>query len=278
MGSPAAAAALRSFHSEDAPLVLPNAWDALSALLAVRAGARAVGTTSAGVAWALGYQDGALASDPNTRPGRDVVIEAVARIARVVDVPVTADIEDGYGPDPADVAATVERVVGAGAVGINLEDTTFRHDALLDPAAFAGRLRAAREAAERAGLTGLVVNARTDVFLVGGGNLDEAVERGRVYAEAGADCLFVPGLLNLDALATLTAAVPLPVNAMAVPGGPTVGEFAAAGVRRVSVGSAIQQAAYAAARACTGELLTSGTYTTFADALDLREISTLLPT
>ncbi|MFC9971015.1 isocitrate lyase/phosphoenolpyruvate mutase family protein [Spirillospora sp. NPDC127200] len=268
---------LQTYHATGELLVLPNAWDALSAALMARAGAKAVATTSAGVAWAMGFQDGSLARTRSARLDRSQMVEAIGRIADVVDVPVTADIEDGYGPALHDVATTVEQVIAAGAVGINLEDTTHAHDAVLDVDACTARLRAARDAAAAAGLPELVINARTDVFLVGRRDLAEVVERGNAYAEAGADCLFVPGLLDLSALASLAEAVPLPINAMAVPSGPTIAQLAAAGVRRVSVGSAVQQAAYAAAATAAAELLESGTYGTFAGALGIREINSLLP-
>lgn len=215
--------------SEDGVLVLPNAWDAGSAAVIASAGAPAVATTSGGVSWSLGSGDG-------QRLGRAEMAEAARRIVAAVDVPVTVDAEGGYGPLPADVAATVEAVIGAGAVGVNLEDSTAVGGPLFPVAEQAARLRAARTAAAAAGLPELVVNARTDVFLFGLGGLDDVLERAEAYAKAGADGLFVPGLLDLDALAELCERVALPVNAMAVAGGPTVAELAAAGVRRVSVG------------------------------------------
>ena len=192
------------------------------------------------MSWSLGLPDGQNLS-------REEAAAAVARIAAAVDLPVTADIESGYGTDPADVAATVAAVIEAGAVGINLEDSGAPGGGLFDPAAQAARIRAARAAAADAGLPELVINARTDVFLfqIGQpeGRLDDVLARAAAYAAAGADSLFVPGLLDLGTLATLTGAVALPVNVMVGPGAPDVAALGAVGVRRVSLGQAITQAA-----------------------------------
>ncbi|GHE92690.1 2-methylisocitrate lyase [Amycolatopsis deserti] len=253
---------LRSRH--DDLLVLPNAWDAASAAALAHAGAAAIGTTSAGIAWSLGLADGHVID-------RDTMVAVVARIAAAVDVPVSADIENGYGEAPEEVAATVTAVIGAGAAGINLEDSRSASAPLHTPREQAERIRAARSAAVRAGVPDLVINARTDVFFTGGDapadeRLAEVIERGKVYAEAGADCLFVPGLLDLTALKALVPAVPLPVNVMAGPGAPAIAELAAVGVRRVSLGAALHLATYAATYAAAAELFESGTYTAFPDA------------
>ncbi|TDD84495.1 isocitrate lyase/PEP mutase family protein [Actinomadura rubrisoli] len=265
----ARAASLRALH-DGGVLVLPNAWDAGSAALIARAGAKAIATTSGGVSWSLGRPDGHGLT-------RDEMVEAVRRIAAAVDVPVTADIEGGYGEDPEDVARTVEAVVGAGGVGVNIEDSKAPGGPLFDAADQGARLRAARDAAAKAGLPGLVVNVRTDVFLFGigeeAGRLDEVIARTGVYAEAGADSLFVPGLIDLDALGSLVKASPLPVNVMAWPGAPTIAEFEAVGVRRVSVGTALSQAAYSVAQRAAAELLGKGTYTELEGALDFGSIN-----
>ncbi|MEU8354536.1 isocitrate lyase/phosphoenolpyruvate mutase family protein [Nonomuraea sp. NPDC048882] len=247
------AARFRAMH-HGAVLVLPNAWDAASAALVEAAGAQAIATTSAGVSWANGAPDG-------SGLGREAMVGAVARIVAAVRVPVTADIEGGYG----DVAATVRAVIQAGAVGVNLEDSP--GSPLLPAAEQAARIAAARAAADAEGVD-LFVNARTDVYLAGvpGDQVAEVEERARVYAEAGADGLFVPGLLDLDVIARL-AKGPLPLNVMAGPGAPPVAELAAAGVARVSVGSAIAQSAYAVAARAAAELLGDGTFDTLADGL-----------
>ncbi|MFF7452945.1 isocitrate lyase/phosphoenolpyruvate mutase family protein [Kitasatospora sp. NPDC008115] len=252
----------------DGVLVLPNAWDAGSAAVIAAAGAAAIATTSGGVSWSLGRGDG-------QRLDRASAVEAAHRVAAAVDLPVTVDAEGGYGPAPADVAGTVRALVGAGAAGVNLEDSTAVGGPLYAVDEQAARLRAARTAAEAAGLPELLLNARTDVFLFGLGGLDEALARAEAYAAAGADGLFVPGLLDLDALAELCARSPLPVNAMAVAGGPSVAELAAAGVRRISAGTAVAQLAYTAARRAAAELLGPGTLTAPAGALGFGDVDAL---
>jgi 2-methylisocitrate lyase-like PEP mutase family enzyme len=225
----------RERHLTGAPLVLPNAWDAASARIVERAGAEAVATTSAGVAWSLGVPDG-------DRLGVDEAVAAIARIVRAVDVPVTADIESGYG----DVAATVRRVRDAGVVGINIED---------------GLVAAPeRIAAARAAGGDLFVNARIDTFLFSAGGVDETVARAKTYVDAGADGVFVPGVYEPEVIAELVSRIPAPVNVMAGAGAPSVAELAALGVRRVSVGQAIAVAAYSLVAAAATEILTDGTY------------------
>lgn len=260
----AKAESLRALHGEGI-LVLPNAWDAGSAAVIAAAGAKAIATTSGGVAWSLGRTDGHGLT-------RQEMIEHVRRIAGAVDVPVTADVEGGYGPDPEDVAKTVEAAVAAGAVGVNIEDSRAPGGPLFTAQEQAERLRAGRAAAERAGLPGLVINVRTDVFLFGigepEGRLDDVIARAAEYADAGADSLFVPGLIDLEALSSLVKATSLPVNVMAWPGAPTVAEFEAAGVRRVSLGTAVTQAAYTVAQRAATEVLTKGTYDELAGTLD----------
>ncbi|MER7580762.1 isocitrate lyase/phosphoenolpyruvate mutase family protein [Kitasatospora sp. NPDC097691] len=252
----------------DGVLVLPNAWDAGSAAVIASAGAPAVATTSGGVSWSLGRGDG-------QRLDRAAAVEAARRIVAAVDLPVTVDAEGGYGPQPADVAETVTALVGVGAVGVNLEDSTTVGGPLFPVAEQAERLRAARTAAAAAGLPELVVNARTDVFLFGLGGLDDVLVRAEAYAQAGADGLFVPGLLDLEALTELCGRSALPVNAMAVPGGPTVAELAATGVRRISLGTGLAQLAYTAARRAAAELLGAGTLTQLDGALGFGELNGL---
>lgn len=264
---------LRSYHYDPAGvLVLPNAWDAGSAAVFAAAGARAIATTSGGIAWSLGRPDG-------QQLGRAEMVDAVARIAAAVDIPVTADVEAGYGLEPADVAAMVEAVVDTGAVGVNLEDSGAPGGGMFAVDVQARRLRAARDAARASGVPDLVVNARTDVYLlqVGSvaGRLDEVRARAEAYAAAGADCLFVPGLLDLTVLAWLVAVSPLPVNAMAAPGGPSIAELSAVGVQRVSVGTGIAQAAYTVAGRAAAELLTSGTYKALAGGFEFTDLNHL---
>jgi 2-methylisocitrate lyase-like PEP mutase family enzyme len=261
------AGAFAGMHRRGEPLLLPNAWDAASAVAVVRAGAPAVATTSAGVAWSLGIPDGA-----DLGAGRAAGV--VRRITAAVDVPVSADIEAGYGS----IVDTVVAVVEAGAVGVNIEDRVGA--GLLEPAEQARRLASARAAADRLGVR-VWVNARTDVYLLGVGapetRLESTMERARAYADAGVDSIFVPGLTDLDAIAALSDG-PLPVAVMAFPGAPTVAGFTAAGAVRISLGSAIAQAAYAVAARATTELLTKGTYDSCADALPYGEFNALFRT
>jgi 2-methylisocitrate lyase-like PEP mutase family enzyme len=265
------AARFRAMH-RGTVLVLPNAWDPGSAAVIEAAGAQAIATTSAGVSWANGASD-AEGLD------RQQMVAAIARIVRAVSVPVTADIEGGYGPDPEDVAATVRAVLAAGAVGINLEDAPGPDGTPLHPVdAQAQRIAAARAAAVAAGVD-LFINARTDVYLraVGApdGRLADVKARAAAYADAGADGLFVPGILDLDVIAQL-AEGPLPLNVMAGPGAPLVGELAGAGAARVSVGASIAQAAYRCAARAATELLTDGTYDALAQGIDYGNLNALL--
>ncbi|MFI5497086.1 isocitrate lyase/phosphoenolpyruvate mutase family protein [Actinoplanes sp. NPDC051859] len=261
----------RALH-EQPLLVLPNAWDEASASLIARAGAAAVATTSGGMAWSLGVPDGETLT-------RQQMMAAVHRICAAVDVPVTADTEGGYGSTPEDVAATVRATIEAGAVGINIEDSHAGLGTLRPPGEQTRRLQAAQHAATAAGLPQLMINARTDVYLLNAiapaRRFDEVLIRARAYAEAGADCLFVPGLSDLATLSALTAASPLPVNAMAGPTGPTIGELATAEVRRVSVGTALAQAAYGLVEQATRELLTSGTYRALDNAVSYADLNAM---
>ncbi|HEX6913531.1 MAG TPA: isocitrate lyase/phosphoenolpyruvate mutase family protein [Longimicrobium sp.] len=268
--------AFRRLHQRDAgsPLVLPNAWDAMSARVIEDAGARAIATTSAGVAWALGRRDGEGLT-------RDQMVNAVERITRVVRVPVTADVERGYGDGtPADVAETVRRVIGAGAVGINLEDAPGHGgDAVLRVDEQVERIAAAREAASTEGVE-LFINARVDMFLAEVGpaetRFDEAVRRARAYASAGADGIFVPGVLDAETIRALAAAISAPLNVMAGRGASLpIAELRALGVARVSMGPALTLAVMALIRRAAAEILRRGTYTEMADGLAFAEADPL---
>jgi 2-methylisocitrate lyase-like PEP mutase family enzyme len=266
------AASFRRLHrpQDGTILILPNAWDAMSARVIEHAGARAIATTSAGVSWALGRPDGQGLT-------RSDAVEAVRRIARAVGVPVSADIERGYGSgSPEDVAETVRAVVDAGAVGINLEDAPGRGEApLLRPEEHAARIAAARAA----GGPELFINARVDVYLAQAGaesgRFDETVRRARTYAAAGADGVFVPGILDASTIARLVKAIAVPVNIMASYGAPAVGELAALGVARVSVGPSITGAAMATIRAAARELLGTGTYDALVGGIPFTEANAL---
>ncbi|HEU5472336.1 MAG TPA: isocitrate lyase/phosphoenolpyruvate mutase family protein [Actinophytocola sp.] len=260
------------FHAlhRDRVLVLPNAWDVASACLVAGAGATAVATTSAGVAWSLGAPDG-------NRLDRDPAVELVARVAAAVGVPVTADIETGFADEPSGVAETVRRVIDAGAVGINLEDGARSGPLPLMPIEeYTARLSAARAAADATGVA-LFINARVDVFLRQVGERDSrvpaALERAAAYVEAGADGIFLPGVVDPETVATLAKEVSVPLNVLAGPGAPSVSTLADLGVARVSVGSSLAQAAYAVVRRGAQEVLSSGTYESLAGGLDYGELN-----
>ncbi|MEU9389856.1 isocitrate lyase/phosphoenolpyruvate mutase family protein [Streptomyces sp. NPDC048324] len=263
------ALAFRALHVPGDPLVLANAWDAMSARVVADAGAAAVATTSAGLAWALGAADG-------DRLDRDTALTAVARVAAAVGVPVSADIESGYAKDAAGVADTIRAAIGAGAVGVNIEDALYEPAAgpLRPVAEQAERIAAAREAADAEGVP-LFVNARIDTFLRGGGGVDRTLERAAAFLAAGADGVFVPGAVDPDTIGLLATSIDAPLNVLAGPGAPPVTELAALGVARVSVGSEVAQAAYAVARAATRELLEKGTYDSLAGGLDYTALNEL---
>ena len=234
---------LRSLHVPGTPLVLPNAWDAPSARAVVAAGFPVVATSSAAVAESLGYEDheGAPA---------DEVFAATARIAAAVfpDVPVTADVESGYGLAPAEVA---ERLLAAGASGCNLEDTDHRGASVLaDPAEQAARLAAVRAAAGG----DLVINARIDTYARQVGGLPETIDRARRYLDAGADCVYPILLADEAEIAALVEALPgAAVNVLQRPGAPSNARLAELGVARISYGSGIyRQTAKALAQLLTG--------------------------
>ncbi|MFE3198455.1 isocitrate lyase/phosphoenolpyruvate mutase family protein [Embleya sp. NPDC059237] len=263
----------RALHTSAAPLALANVWDAAGARLVVEAGARAVATTSAGVAWGLGAADGDLL-------GRDRALELIARVVAAVEVPVTADIESGFGVDPDGVAETVRGVLAAGAVGINLEDSSHGGPTPLRPITDqAARIAAARAAADAADVP-LYLNARVDTYLRGTGEpadrLRETLDRASAYLAAGADGIFVPGVVDPPTIAALTASLTAPLNILVGPGAPDVAELGRLGVARVSLGSAVAEAAYAVIRRAARELYDSGTYTGLADAIPYGDLNALL--
>ncbi|MFL5925736.1 MAG: isocitrate lyase/phosphoenolpyruvate mutase family protein [Gaiellaceae bacterium] len=230
MDQRAKAQAFRRFHLEPPILVLPNAWDVASAKqLAALPGCRALATTSAAVARALGWEDGEQAP-------ADEMIEANRRIAAAVDVPVTGDLERGYG----DPVGTARRAWEAGLVGINFEDSTAA-GALVPLDEQTAAIRALREAVPE-----LVLNARVDVFVRKTGGIDDAVARGNAYLEAGADCVY-PIACPVDAVADLARRIDGPINVLVIPGMPEPHELQKLGVARLTWGSGLASLAYAAA-------------------------------
>jgi 2-methylisocitrate lyase-like PEP mutase family enzyme len=264
---------LRALHHGPPILVLPNAWDAATARVFEAEGFPAIATTSAGVAAALGYPDGGVV------PSREM-IEAVARIVRAVEVPVTADIEHAYAATPGAVADVVLRVVAAGAVGINLEDYVPGADGLEPITLQTDKIAAIIKAVANAGVR-VVINARTDVFLRAIGAPDAwlgvAIERGKAFLAAGADCVFVPGVRDRETIGALVQGIGGPINVLAVDGTPSIRDLEALGVARVSLGSGPMRAALAVVRDVARELKTSGTYGAFTKhAMSFNEVNELM--
>ena len=265
---------LRKLHSGPKMLVLPNAWDVASARIVEELGFPAIATTSAGIAATLGYPDGQKIS-------RDEMLGVIARIAKAVRVPVTADVEAGYGVTVDDMTQTVKAVVAAGAVGINLEDVTSSDESSqVDLALQLEKIRAIRKATESLGVP-LVLNARTDIYLIPIGPLESrferTVERLRAYREAGADCLFAPGLRDAETIAKLVRALNGPLNILITTGAPTLRELEKMGVARASAGSGVMRATLGLTRRIAKEMMEAGTYTAMLDgAVPFAEMSELL--
>jgi len=255
MDQRAKAERLRALHVPGEPLVLLNAWDAGSAAVIAKAGAQAIATTSAGAANALGYPDGQLVT-------REQMLSMVAPIVGAVDLPVTADLEAGYGDSPDDAATTARGLVEVGGVGLNLEDTADTgDDPLLPINAFVAKIAAVQAVGEETGVP-LVLNARTDVFIGQVGDpatrLERAAERGRAYLDAGADCIFVPAVSDAGTIGALVEQIGGPVSILAGPGSPTLDELARLGVARISVGSGAYRAVLALARRMAEETYGDG--------------------
>lgn len=230
----------RRLHQGPQMLLLPNAWDVASARILEEAGHPAIATTSAGIAYSLGYADGQNIS-------REEMLSMVGRIAGAVRVPVTADLESGYGDTAKAIAETVKAAIEAGAIGMNLEDLSGdAQSPLLDLPRQIEKIQAVREIAAEMAVP-FVLNARTDVFLAAIGReetrFDRTVERPRAYRKAGADCVFAPGLSDLETIEKLVKAVEAPLNILALPAGPPMAELERVGVARVSTGSGIMRAA-----------------------------------
>ena len=247
----------RKLHHAAGILVLPNTWDVASSLIVEDAGFEAIATSSAGIAFSLGYPDG-------QRISRSEMMAAVARIARAVRIPVTADSEAGYGDRPEDAARTATAVISAGAVGMNLEDS--RDDdmhPLIDLTLAVEKIKAVRQAASAAGVP-IVLNARTDVYLAEVGKpesrYDETVRRLAAYRDAGADCVFAPGVRDKSTIERLVQDLKWPLNILAGPGFPSIPELQKLGVARVSLGSGPMRATLGLLARLAKELRTSGAY------------------
>jgi 2-methylisocitrate lyase-like PEP mutase family enzyme len=241
-----------SLHKGDRPLLMPNPWDVGAAKLLESLGFEALATTSSGFAATLGRLDGGVT--------RDEAIAHAAGIVEVVDVPVSADLENCFADEPAGVAETVRLAVEAGLAGCSVEDYSGPDsDTIYDAGLAAERVAAAVEAAH-SGPRKLVLTARAENLIHGRDDLADTIARLQSYQEAGADVLFAPGARDLDTIRELVSSVDLPVNVLVLPGMPSVSELAEAGVSRISVGGAFAFAAYGAAAAAGRELMESGTY------------------
>jgi 2-methylisocitrate lyase-like PEP mutase family enzyme len=250
------AEAFRALHFADAPLVLPNIWDAGSAVMAADAGFPALATTSAGVAWALGYGDG-------EQMPRGEMLDAVARIAKRVALPLTADMEAGYGASAAAVAGTVAKTLEAGAIGVNLEDGIDHGvGTVLDMTDALARIAAVRAVADNAGIP-LVINARTDVYF-GGARTDaekfsEAVLRANAYLEAGANCAFVIAVSAPEVIEKLVREIHGPLNIIAGSAALDINVLAGLGVKRISLAGGMTRSVFGHFRGALAELRDHGT-------------------
>jgi len=266
------ALAFRAMHHGPKVLLLPNVWDVASARTIEEAGFGAMATTSAGIAFTLGYPDGQKIS-------REEMLARVARIVRGVKVPVTADVEAGYGDRPEDAAETARGVIEAGAIGINLEDGTDRPGQLVELSLQLDKIQAVREAALKSGVL-LVLNARTDVYLEQVGapetRYGETVRRLLAYRDAGADCVFAPGLRDAETISRLVRDVQCPLNILAGPGFPSVPDLEKLGVARVSLGSAPMRATLGLVRRMAEELKTTGTYAAIEGAPPHADVNQML--
>ncbi len=268
------ATSLRNLHRRGEPLLLINVWDAVSARIIEQLGFPAIATTSAGIAWREGFADG-------ERIPRQRMLDAVASITAAVGVAVTADLEAAYGPTVDDAIQTAKGAIAAGAVGLNFEDWDAQHERLMDADAQIARIAAMRKAGDEADVP-LVINARTDVFLKKAGDSDawriqESVRRGNSYLDAGADCVFVPGVTEEETIATLAAQIPGPINVLAAPGMPTVARLSALGVARISVGGAAMASVLAQLGRLASDVNETGRFEFTADRISHADLNALFP-
>jgi len=252
----------RKMHGGPRILALPNAWDVASARILEEARYPAIATSSAGIAFSLGHPDG-------QRVSRDQMLEVVGQISHAVRVPVTADMEAGYGTTVKDMEETAKAVIAAGAIGMNLEDVTADDESShVDLAMQVEKIRAIRDTAESLGVP-LVLNARTDTYLKPIGEaatrFERTVERLRAYRKAGADCVFAPGVSDRDTIVELVKAIAAPLNILISSGCPSLAELEGMGVARVSAGSAVMRATLGLVRRIGKELMETGTYDSLFD-------------
>jgi 2-methylisocitrate lyase-like PEP mutase family enzyme len=255
----------RELH-ESGCFVMPNPWDPGSARVLAQFGFRALATTSAGFAWSLGRPDNGVSLHE--------ALTHLRAIAHGVEVPVNADFEGGFSIEPAGVAANVTAAAGTGVAGLSIEDSTGdASNPLFDFGLSVERIQAARRAIDQSG-TGVLLTARSEGFIVGRPDLRETIRRLVAYAEAGAECLYAPGIRAKAEIAAVVAAVaPKPVNVLVGTDFTTVAELAAAGVRRISVGGALARAAWAGFLEAAQEIAEQGTFTGLARAVPFADIN-----
>jgi 2-methylisocitrate lyase-like PEP mutase family enzyme len=241
-----------ALHRGDRPLLMPNPWDPGSARLLASLGFQALATTSSGFAATLGRLDGSVT--------REEAVAHAASIVQATELPVSADLENAFGDEPAEVADTLRLALQAGLAGCSVEDFTGRKDAPIYDAGLATERIAAAAAVAHDGPVRLVLTARAENYLHGLPDLADTIGRLQAYQEAGADVLYAPGLSRPEDIRRVVAAVDRPLNVLAVPGAPSVSELAAAGVGRVSVGGAFAFTALGAVVEAARELLDQGTY------------------
>ena len=248
-----------ALHEGPEGFVMPNAWDAGSAILLAQAGFPAIATTSAGIAFSLGRPDYAV-EDPRLTVSREAMIERAAEIARAVPVPVSADLEAGYGDAPEAVAETVALAIAAGLAGANIEDRRPGSAELYPAEMAAERIAAARSAIAAAGIP-FVLTARTDRLLLERRSIADTVDRLQRYREAGADCLYAPGSSDPETARTLVARLAAPINFVVGlgPGGAAPRQLLDLGARRISLGGSLARAAMALVRRAAAELRDFGT-------------------
>ncbi len=264
----------RALHNGPNTMILPNAWDVISAKMFEECGCEAIGTTSAGIAMSLGYPD-----------GQEIPFETMLRIIKnmvnAVDAPVSADLESGYGKTIKEVLHTIEQVISAGVVGINLEDATGDASSpIYDPQLQKEKIAAIREYCNSIGFP-LFINARTDIFWLNIGEpesrIDEAIYRVKLYEEAGADCVFVPALKDRDDIKKLRDSVNCPINLLVVPGLPSLEELSEIGIERVSTGSSPFRASVSLLKQIGDEIVNQRTFNKITDnVLSYGEVSTLV--
>lgn len=255
----------RTLHERPQTFVIPNPWDAGSARLLAQLGFEALATTSAGYAYSLGLRDNQV--------GRDAMLDHIGAIAAATPLPVSADLENGYGDAPEDAAQTITLAANAGAVGGSIEDATGRPgDPIYDLQHAIDRIRAAVEAA-RALPFPFTLTARAENFLHGRPDLADTIRRLQAYQQAGADVLYAPGLRNRDEIAEVIRSVDRPVNVLAGAPGLTVADLASLDVRRISLGSGLARTAYGAFLSAAAELQQSGTFDFLQHAIPYRDIN-----